>query len=90
VGFDAVHFQLQTLLQQHAATLTAEDGFLAVADEAAIAGGAAPDSARVVTALYLAELAVRYLTLVESPHGQPLERRARWVLPYLETVTARL
>jgi hypothetical protein len=90
VGFDALHFLSQTLLQKYTATPRAEDAFLAGSEKTAVDGGAIPGTGPIVTALYLAELAARYLTLVERPHGAPLIRRAVWIVPFLETCAARL
>ena len=90
VGFDALHFFSQTLLQKHTATPRAEQAFLSASETTAVNGGASPGTGRLVTALYLAELAARYLTLVELPHGAPLTRRAVWIVPFLETCAASL
>jgi hypothetical protein len=90
VGFDAVHYLLQGLLQQHGTSLETEQSFLASADSTAVTGGATADSGAIVTALYVAELAARYLTLLEGAEGAPLARRSAWILPLLETCAARL
>jgi hypothetical protein len=90
VGFDALHFLLQVLLHDGGVGPDVERHFLAGADDAAVRGGADADSARVVTAAYVAELAGRYLTLAEGLDGQLLARRARWTLGLLESCAARL
>ncbi|MDX6284923.1 MAG: hypothetical protein QOG53_408 [Frankiales bacterium] len=90
IGFDALHYRLQALLQLHGTTPTTERTFLDDADTTARSGGATADMTRIVTALYVAEIAARYLTLLEQPGGAPLARRSAWILPLLETCAARL
>jgi hypothetical protein len=90
VGFDALHFLLQVLLHQTGVGPDVERQFLAGADDAAVQGGAERDSASLVTAAYVAELAGRYLTLAEGEDGQLLARRASWSLGLLESCAARL
>jgi hypothetical protein len=90
VGFDALHFRLQALLLQRGAVPSVAPAFTTDCDAVAICGGATPETARAVVALYAAELAARYLTLAQEPDGAPLARRAAWVLGFLETCAARL
>ena len=90
VGFDAAHYRLQALLQEHGTAPTTEQTFLAHADATAVDGGAITGTGALVATLYVAELTARYLTLLEGPGGAPLARRSAWILPLLETCAARL
>ena len=90
VGFDALHFLLQVLLQERGVGPQVADQFLAQAEEFAVRSGALQPSARAAVASYVAEIAGRYLALVEGPDGELLARRAHWTLGLLESCVARL
>ena len=91
VGFDALHYLSQVLLLQRGGVSAAvETEFVAAADAVAVRGGATAETAAVVVAAYVAEIAGRYLTLAEGPDGQLLARRAMWTLGLFESCVARL
>jgi hypothetical protein len=90
VGLDAAHFHTQALLLRHGANDVAAAAILHDVDEVVARADVAADVAAIVVALYIADLAARYLTLVQEPGGEPLARRSAWVLGFLETAVARL
>src|SRR4051812_11976419 len=90
VGFDALHFLLQVLLQERGVGPQVADQFLTQAEELVVRAGALRPSARAVVASYVAEIGGRYLALAEGPDGELLARRAHWTLGLLESCVARL
>jgi hypothetical protein len=90
VGFDALHYLLQSLIHGRGVGPHIEREFLARAEAAAVRGGVLDDTAAIVVAAYVGEIAARYLTLAEGPDGELLARRAMWSLGLLESCVARL
>jgi hypothetical protein len=84
VGYDAVHYRLQGDIVRGGADPTA-------AAEAALAGaagilapfGTEPDAAGLVAALYLTELAARYVSESQAEAGARLGKIDTWLLPAL-------
>jgi hypothetical protein len=90
VGFDALHYLLQVLLQARGVGTQVGQRFVELSPSVAAEAGAAPDTAAAVIAAYVAEIAGRYLALAEGPDGELLARRAHWTLGLLESCVARL
>jgi hypothetical protein len=91
VGFDAVHFWLQgAIVRGGAAPAAAAERTLAEADEILAPFGLDPGAARRVAALYLAEIATRYLQDGQAEAGARLGRVGDWLLPVLIRHARRL
>jgi hypothetical protein len=89
-GFDALHFALQADLRRHDASDHTRTRFMRSRQSLVTAGGGDADSATVVAAAYLAELARRYHQLVAAPTGAPLVPLANWVADLLDAAVAEL
>ena len=91
VGFDALHYRLQSAVvrgQRPPRAAAAECVRAASAPLAAL--GVAADEARLVAILYLAELATRYLVDRQAEAGARLGRPGTWLTPAIEEAVSRL
>jgi hypothetical protein len=91
VGFDAVHFWLQgAIIRGGMAPQAAAERAVSTAPEILRPFGLDPGTASRVAALYLAEIAVRYLQDGQAEAGARLGRVGDWLLPVLTRHARRL
>ncbi|PRY01848.1 phosphotransferase [Allonocardiopsis opalescens] len=84
VGFDALHLRLQDMVSARGRAGPADTTALcASAGRLLRPFGVAPAAAGVVAALYLTEIAVRYLRDRQDDVGAPVAGIGRWLLPPL-------
>jgi hypothetical protein len=89
-GFDALHYWLQNeVVPGHRDPLQAAMDCLERAGQILAPFGARPAQARITAALYLADLATRYLTDRQSEAGAPLGAPGAWLIPALAAEVAR-
>jgi hypothetical protein len=83
-GFDALHYWLQSEVgPQHREPLAAATDCLAHAAELLAPFGIDPAQARLTAALYLADVATRYLVDRQAQAGAPLGAPGTWLIPAL-------
>src|SRR5712692_3967790 len=91
VGFDALHFWLQSEVgPQHRDPLAAATDCLEHAAPLLAPFGADPVHARLTAALYLADVATRYLVDRQAQAGAPLGAPGTWLIPALVGEVAQL
>ncbi|HEY5985220.1 MAG TPA: hypothetical protein VIV12_02375 [Streptosporangiaceae bacterium] len=91
VGFDAVHYWLQgAIIRSGTPPVTAAEMAVSRAAELVAPLGVAPQTASLVAALYLVEIAARYLHDGQAEAGARLGRVEEWLLPVLTGHTRRL
>ena len=84
LGFDALHYSLQTEVgPQHRDPLAAATDCLAHAAGLLAPFGIDAAQARLTAALYLADVATRYLVDRQAQAGAPLGAPGRWLIPAL-------
>lgn len=89
VGFDAVHYWLQgAIVRGGTPALGAAQRAWEIAAELVRPLDVEPANARLVVALYLIEIGVRYLHDGQAEAGAELGRIETWLLPALATATA--
>ncbi len=90
-GFDAFHYELQTLVRQRELTpRTALQATLARAGTIMSPFGVPPESAGLVVAAYLLEIGSRYLHDRQDEAGARLGDLSAWLLPELSMLVRRL
>ncbi len=91
VGFDALHYWLQTEVgPARGEPAAAAAGCIDRAPELLAPFGADPAQARLTAILYLADLATRYLTDRQDKAGARLGRAGSWLIPAIAGAAARL
>lgn len=90
VGFDALHYDLQRMLDRGISPGTAVDAMTARAHRLLAPFGTDRDVAQVTALLYLIELAARYLEDRPAKVGARLGVLGNWLLPVLTTKVATL
>jgi hypothetical protein len=91
LGFDALHYWLQSeVVPQHHDPLAAATDCLEQAAALLAPFGIAPAQARLTAALYLADVATRYLVDRQAAAGAPLGAPGTWLIPALVTEVDRL
>jgi len=91
LGFDALHYWLQSeVVPQHRDPLAAATGCVAHAPGLLAAFGIDGVQARLTAALYLADVATRYLVDRQAQAGAPLGAPGTWLIPALLDEVARL
>jgi len=90
VGFDALHYDLQRLLDRGADPGPAVDTTVSRAARLLAPFGAHEDAAKVTALLYLVELATRYLEDKQAEAGARLGVLGNWLLPVLTAKVANL
>jgi hypothetical protein len=88
VGFDAIHYDLQRLLDRRVEPGPAVDTTLARAERLLAPFGVGPDAAGVTALLYLVDLAARYLEDGQAEAGARLGVLGTWLLPVLTAKVA--
>lgn len=83
VGYDAVHYRLQALVSCGWAPQAAAEATVAEAPAVLAPFGIQPGPARFIAALYLLEIAARYLHDGQAEAGARLGDVGTWVLPAL-------
>jgi len=83
VGYDAVHYRLQALVNGRSAPQASAEAAMADAPAVLAPFGIQPDTARLVASLYLIEIAVRYLRDGQAEAGARLGDVGTWLLPVL-------
>jgi phosphotransferase family enzyme len=83
VGYDAVHYRLQALVSSGWAPRAAAEATVAEAPAVLAPFGIQPGPARFIAALYLLEIAARYLHDGQAEAGARLGDVGNWVLPAL-------
>jgi hypothetical protein len=90
VGYDAVHYRLQgDIIRGGSDPAAAAEALLAGAAGILAPFGIEPDAAGLVAALYLTELAARYLSEGQAEAGARLGRVDAWLLPALTRCAQR-
>jgi hypothetical protein len=91
LGFDALHYWLQSEVgPQHRDPLAAAAGCAENAARLLAPFGVDAGHARLTAALYLADVAIRYLADRQAQAGAPLGDPGTWLIPALVTEMARL
>jgi hypothetical protein len=91
VGFDALHYWLQSEVgPQHRDPLAAATDCLEHAAALLAPFGIDPARARLIAALYLADVATRYLVDRQAQAGAPLGAPGTWLIPALVGEVAQL
>jgi hypothetical protein len=91
VGFDALHYQLQSdVVTARADPALAADGLVERAPDLLAPLGVGPAEARLTALLYLAELSARYLVDRQAEAGARLGAPGRWLIPALTAGRASL
>jgi hypothetical protein len=89
-GFDALHYWLRKeVVQGHRDPREAAAGCLARAGQLLAPFGAQAAEARITAALYLADLAIRYLADRQSEAGARFGATGAWLIPALTAEVAR-
>lgn len=83
VGYDAVHYRLQALVDSGCAPQAAAEQIVAGAAAVLAPFGLEGDAAAVVASAYLLEIAARYLTDGQAEAGARLGDVGNWLLPVL-------
>ncbi len=84
VGFDALHYQLQSdVVTARADPAPAAAGLVERAPDLLAPLGVGPPAARLTALLYLAELSARYLVDRQAEAGARLGAPGRWLIPAL-------
>ncbi len=83
VGYDAVHYRLQALVDGGRGPRAAAEEVVAGAAAVLAPFGIQAGAARVVTSVYLLEIAARYLTDGQAEAGARLGDVGSWLLPVL-------
>ncbi|HET6560903.1 MAG TPA: hypothetical protein VFG72_03440 [Marmoricola sp.] len=84
VGFDGVHFQAQVVRPTASDRSEQESQFLERVPGELLSCGVPPGRHRLVLALYLLEVGVRYATDLNHPTGEHVRRRCEWAVELLE------
>lgn len=91
VGFDALHYALQSAVNRHQRPPEAAAAACVTAAPAALAPfGVTAAAAPVVALLYLADLSVRYLADRQGEAGLQLGRPGIWLIPAIEEAVKQL
>jgi hypothetical protein len=91
VGFDALHYWLQTeVVPARGEPMAAAAGCVDRAPELLAPFGAGQAEARLTAILYLADLATRYLTDRQDKAGARLGQAGAWLIPAITGAAAQL
>ena len=91
VGFDALHYWLQTeVVPARGDPRAAAAGCINRAPERLTPFGAGPGQARLTAILYLADLATRYLTDRQDKAGAKLGQAGSWLIPAITGAAVQL
>ena len=87
IGFDAIHFEAQSVRPGGRAAPDQEAAFLRAAPDALDQLGVGADQHDLTLRLYLLEIAVRYVAALTHGETPALRRRTSWVLSLLERLS---
>jgi hypothetical protein len=89
LGFDVLHYRMQSVRHQHADGHDGAAGVFAAAPDLLEQVGVPAHLAAATIVLYLAEICARYMVAAQGDVGAPLRPRATWMLGLLETQLER-